>query len=529
VSATLSVIPGQVLSLVIGGGGKASQGWGGGGGGASSIDAGTVNQVIAGGGGGSARSGGGGGNGGNPNGADGVDGGGKGGFGGANGIGGLGGALGTSGGPATQLDRKGGDGNGGPGGGGPLAGFGVGSGNGGSNVGWSGFGGGGYGGGGGGGNSNSSDGGGGGGGSIGPVGSVYGVGSNANSGDGSIVFSYTPIPSLTVTPLLSSLSSCVGSNSISSTVFSVSGQNLTSNVTVTAPSNFVIANNPSGFYSSTVVLDGSSGSVSSTLYAKLSSSAALGVKSGTITISSTGASDVTTAASGTVYAIPYISITETDVSGYLNDSKVCKGGSATLTASGGSSYSWSSGEITSTIIIAPSVNTTYTVTGTLSGCSSTASITITVETLPTLSSNSIFLCTESIYLMNKTTAMPVDNGWSSTGAITVNSDGYITAGTSTGTYSVSYTDGCAQTASATVTVSETSILPAITDGQVSYKFDGSPKGPSSASYFIGYNGFTYLSPNKPTNVGFYLANIQSGNNAGCPYRYYIFNCTNCPN
>jgi hypothetical protein len=157
-----------------------------------------------------------------------------------------------------------------------------------------------------------------------------------------------------------------------------------------------------------------------------------------------------------------------------------------------------------------------------------ATVSGTVFTKPTLSYNSISLCTESTYLVAVSTVRPVDNGWSATGPNTMN-NGYVTAGTTAGTYTVSYTDACAQTASATLIVSSTSTLPAIADGQVSYKFDGSPKGPSSASYFVGYNGFTYLSPNKPSNVGFYLANIQSGNNAGCPYRFYIFNCTTCSN
>jgi hypothetical protein len=123
--------------------------------------------------------------------------------------------------------------------------------------------------------------------------------------------------------------------------------------------------------------------------------------------------------------------------------------------------------------------------------------------------------------------MPVDNGWSVSGTITVN-NGYVTAGTSAGSYTVSYIDGCAQTASATVTVGTTSTLPVITDGQASYKFDGTPKGPSSASYFVGYNGFSYSSATKPTNTGYYKANNQSGSVAGCPFPFYIFRCTTCP-
>jgi hypothetical protein len=51
----------------------------------------------------------------------------------------------------------------------------------------------------------------------------------------------------------------------------------------------------------------------------------------------------------------------------------------TLTASGAEGYVWSTGATTSRIIVTPSITTTYSVTGTnLSGCSSTASLTITL-------------------------------------------------------------------------------------------------------------------------------------------------------
>lgn len=64
---------------------------------------------------------------------------------------------------------------------------------------------------------------------------------------------------------------------------------------------------------------------------------------------------------------------------------VCKGSPASLTASGANTYSWSSGTSTaSSIIVTPTVNTTYTVTGTVGGCSNSASVTINVSS-PTIS------------------------------------------------------------------------------------------------------------------------------------------------
>jgi uncharacterized repeat protein (TIGR03803 family) len=65
---------------------------------------------------------------------------------------------------------------------------------------------------------------------------------------------------------------------------------------------------------------------------------------------------------------------------------VCFGSSVVLTASGASTYSWSTGATTSTISVTPTTNTSYTVTGTAaSGYSSTAIGTVTVNALPVVS------------------------------------------------------------------------------------------------------------------------------------------------
>jgi hypothetical protein len=174
-------------------------------------------------------------------------------------------------------------------------------------------------------------------------------------------------------------------------------------------------------------------------------------------------------------------------------------------------------------------------TGTISATSTgatdaTTTVSGTVLAKPTLSTSSILLCAEATYLITKTTVIPVDNGWStSSNTITVN-NGYVTAGTATGNYTVSYTDGCAQTVSASVTVNNLNNATAITEGQAQYKINNTipiPQGPS-ASLYIGYNGTNYYSATRPTNTGFYKANNQSTNNAGCPYPFYIFRCATCP-
>ncbi len=63
-------------------------------------------------------------------------------------------------------------------------------------------------------------------------------------------------------------------------------------------------------------------------------------------------------------------------------SNICKGELVTLTASGNAaSYSWSTGATGASISVSPTVTTTYTVSGTNGGCSSTAAITVILHSV----------------------------------------------------------------------------------------------------------------------------------------------------
>ncbi|HMR90141.1 MAG TPA: hypothetical protein PKD51_18395, partial [Saprospiraceae bacterium] len=62
---------------------------------------------------------------------------------------------------------------------------------------------------------------------------------------------------------------------------------------------------------------------------------------------------------------------------------ICTGGSTVLTASGGSSYIWSTGETSASISLTPTITQSYSVTVTdVNGCQSSASVTVTVNSLP---------------------------------------------------------------------------------------------------------------------------------------------------
>jgi type IX secretion system substrate protein len=74
-----------------------------------------------------------------------------------------------------------------------------------------------------------------------------------------------------------------------------------------------------------------------------------------------------------VFAVPNVTVTTSTVT-------LCVGHSATLTASGASTYSWNTSDTTANIIISPTVTTTYTVTGaSIVGCENIAIITQSVS------------------------------------------------------------------------------------------------------------------------------------------------------
>jgi len=113
---------------------------------------------------------------------------------------------------------------------------------------------------------------------------------------------------------------------------------------------------------------------------------------GTYTVTGTNATNSCTASmtgsvTVTVNSAPSVSVTVSETSGATgNDGIICAGASATITATGGGTYLWSTGGTTAAISVTPSVTTTYTVTVTNSNsCTATATTTITVNPLPSAS------------------------------------------------------------------------------------------------------------------------------------------------
>lgn len=128
------------------------------------------------------------------------------------------------------------------------------------------------------------------------------------------------------------------------------------------------------------------------------------------------------------------------VTASASSASVCAGSSATLTAGGATSFTWTSGGSTSTEVVTPSSASVYTVTGTDNGCSNTATVSVGVNSLPTVTAmaSNTLLCSnlgESAVLTASTSA--TSYSWSN-GANTMTTTVTPTSGT---TYTLVVNDG----------------------------------------------------------------------------------------
>jgi len=127
---------------------------------------------------------------------------------------------------------------------------------------------------------------------------------------------------------------------------------------------------------------------------------------------------------------------------------VCSGSSTTLTASGGSSYSWTGGPTTAQYAVSPVSNTTYTVTGTSNGCTASVSQLVTVVSAPTITISGVTsVCSGS----STTLTASGGSSYSWTGGPTAAQ--YVVSPVSNTTYTVTGTsNGCTASASQLVSV-----------------------------------------------------------------------------
>lgn len=176
----------------------------------------------------------------------------------------------------------------------------------------------------------------------------------------------------------------------------------------------------------------------------------------------------------------------------------CAGQQVTLTANGGANYIWSTGETTSSIVVAPSVTTTYTVIGhsDVAGCEGIpATITVSVSAVQPSFTYTTGTCIGNIVSF---TNLSLVNGLTPVTYFWDFGDGNIATGfnashvyNSPGTYSVSLTsaDACGQLVTATaflhVIPSTSTYNPVCCSETQTYTFDQNLSGPIIAGGPLG--------------------------------------------
>ncbi len=188
------------------------------------------------------------------------------------------------------------------------------------------------------------------------------------------------------------------------------------------------------------------------------------------------------------------------------DLAVCAGEQVTLTGAGGTP-SWDNG-VTNGVAFTPSATTTYTLTGTLNGCSATDQVVVTVNPLPTANAGvDQAVCGGIAVTLTGTGGTP---SW--TGGVT---DGVAFVPASTTTYTLTVTDanGCTDTDDVLVTVNPTSIINAGQDVTVCSGTQVTLVATGGTSY-MWTNGVSQGVPFTPT-VGTITYTATDINPTGC--------------
>jgi gliding motility-associated-like protein len=174
----------------------------------------------------------------------------------------------------------------------------------------------------------------------------------------------------------------------STTVYNVTGRNA-QGCTAIVPTTITVNSLPTVTSTSVTICSGNSGTLTAggassyswTTGSALATTVASPTTTTDYTVIGTAANSCTNSAVGriTVNNLPTVTINSN------NPVTICNGQTVTLSGGGAVTYTWNTGQTTNNINVSPTINTTYTVTGSAAtGCSNTAVTTLTVNALPSL-------------------------------------------------------------------------------------------------------------------------------------------------
>lgn len=203
----------------------------------------------------------------------------------------------------------------------------------------------------------------------------------------------------------------------------------------------------------------------------------------------------------------------------VNSATICAGQTATLSASGGTTYLWSNGFTSSSIVVSPTTTTTYTVTGKNGTCQDSKTTTVTVNPNPTITVNSATICSGQSAVLSANGAISYSwNTGATSSSISVNP-------TSTTTYTVTGNNSFNCTKSATTTVIVNS-NPSVSVNTNDATYPGCANGSATIHPSGGYPPYTFAwNPSvSTTSVATNLNGISGG---GATYTVTITDANSC--
>ena len=239
--------------------------------------------------------------------------------------------------------------------------------------------------------------------------SIVGTFSVVKSGN-NVNLVYTPFPVITLLNISSSINpfanQCINTPS-SANSFTVTGNYLLGNITITPPAGFQISQSPSsGYTTSTLTLTPTSGSVNTNIYVEFVPNSATTYSGGNISVATTGASTQNVPVSGTGNATPTLSFTTS------SNTTLCSGSSATINLTGLLANSTSN--VNYTIGGTSGTQTTLGVIADGSGNASFSTIALFIAnsgqtiTINSITRTDIGFC-NTVISSNNTTTLPVVN------------------------------------------------------------------------------------------------------------------------